>query len=237
MITQPLLGVDEISVSYGPVHAVRKVSIRVGVGEAVAIVGSNGAGKTSLMRAIAGLQGSHGGVKLDGVEIAGAPAHRRTRRGLALVPEGRLLFNSLTVLENLRVSAARGSRKETNDTLEEVVALFPNLGQRLSQQAGTLSGGEQQMVALGRALMCRPRLLMLDEPSLGLAPLIVDEFYRTLSRIKASNQAVLLVEQNAARAFKLVDRAYVMELGSVVLEGSATDLSHNEDVRRAYLGI
>jgi branched-chain amino acid transport system ATP-binding protein len=232
-----LLSVDRLSVSYGPVRAVREVSIRVDAGEAVAIVGNNGAGKTSLMRAIAGLQPSRGVVRLAGSTISGVPAHKRTRAALALVPEGRLLFNSLTVVENLRVSAAPGSRKQTNETLDEVLALFPRLAERRGQQAGTLSGGEQQMVALGRALMCRPKLLMLDEPSLGLAPLIVDEFYRTLARLKESNQAVLLVEQNAARAFDLVDRAYVMELGSLVLEGSAAELSNNEDVRRAYLGI
>jgi branched-chain amino acid transport system ATP-binding protein len=232
-----LLSVDGLTVAYGPVQAVRGVSIRVEAGEAVAIVGSNGAGKTSLMRAIAGLQPSRGVVRLGGTTISGIPAHKRNGAGLALVPEGRLLFNSLTVLENLKVSAAQGSRKQTNRTLEEVLSLFPRLGERINQQCGTLSGGEQQMVALGRALMCRPTLLMLDEPSLGLAPLIVDEFYRTLARLKESNQAVLLVEQNAARAFGLVDRAYVMELGAVVLEGSAAELSNNEEVRRAYLGI
>lgn len=237
MSTQPLLVVESLSVSYGPVQAVREVNIEVGTGGAVAIVGSNGAGKTSMMRAIAGLEPSRGRILLDGTDISGLPAHQRTKAGLALVPEGRLLFNSLTVLENLRVSAAAGSRKEADNTLEEVLSLFPKLAQRTSQRAGTLSGGEQQMVALGRALMCRPRLLMLDEPSLGLAPLIVDEFYKTLSRLKATNQAVLLVEQNAARAFKLANRAYVMELGRLVLEGPADELSHNEEVRRAYLGI
>jgi branched-chain amino acid transport system ATP-binding protein len=231
-----LLSVDRLSVSYGPVRAVREVSIRVDAGEAVAIVGNNGAGKTSLMRAIAGLQPSRGVVRLAGSTISGVPAHKRTRAALALVPEGRLLFNSLTVVENLLMGAYTRSGDFTKD-LDEVFELFPRLAERRNQAGGTMSGGEQQMVALGRALMCRPKLLMLDEPSLGLAPLIVDEFYRTLARLKESNQAVLLVEQNAARAFDLVDRAYVMELGSLVLEGSAAELSDNEDVRRAYLGI
>lgn len=237
MTTKLLLNVEGLSVSYGPVRAVREVSIQVGVGEAVAIVGSNGAGKTSLMRAIAGLLPAQGRIHLGDAEITTLPAHSRNRAGLALVPEGRLLFNSLTVLENLRVSAPPASRRHIAETLDEVLELFPKLRQRASQTAGTLSGGEQQMVALGRALMCKPQLLMLDEPSLGLAPLIVDEFYRTLSQLKATKQAVLLVEQNAARAFDLVDRAYVLELGQVALQGSAAELSDNEEVRRAYLGI
>jgi len=237
MTTNPLLNVENLSVSYGPVRAVRGVSIQVGVGEAVAIVGSNGAGKTSMMRAIAGLLPSQGRIQLGGREISSLPAHTRNRAGLALVPEGRLLFNSLTVVENLRVSAPPAARRQIAETMDEELELFPKLRQRANQTAGTLSGGAQQMVALGRALMCRPKLLMLDEPSLGLAPLIVDEFYRTLSTLKENKQAVLLVEQNAARAFDLVDRAYVLELGQVALQGSATELSDNEEVRRAYLGI
>lgn len=232
-----ILEVNALSVSYGPVRAVRGVSIHVAAGEVVAIVGSNGAGKTSFMRAVAGLLPADGEVRLNGVEVSKLPPHRRNRAGLALVPEGRLLFNSLTVVENLRVSAPPGPKRLADEAIDEVLELFPKLRQRSGQTAGTLSGGEQQMVALGRALMCRPQLLMLDEPSLGLAPLVVDEFYKTLAQLKENRQSVLLVEQNASRAFKLVDRAYVLELGAVALEGSAEDLSNNEDVRRAYLGI
>jgi branched-chain amino acid transport system ATP-binding protein len=227
------LALEDLHVSYGAVRAVSGVSLELQPGEVAAIVGANGAGKTSLLRSIAGMCRSSGGIFVDGQRFDGLPVHERARRGVALVPEGRLLFGELSVEENLRV-AARG---KADGDLNRVLSLFPRLADRRHQLAALLSGGEQQMVAIGRALMMRPRVLLMDEPSMGLAPMIVDEVFRTIGELRDAGQTILLVEQNALKAFGIAKRGYVLELGKIVLHGSAADLRGNDDVRKAYLGI
>jgi branched-chain amino acid transport system ATP-binding protein len=234
----PLLRVDTLEVGYGDVTAVRSVSLHVQTGEIVALIGSNGAGKTTTLRAISGLlRPRHGIIELDGVSIAGRSAAEIVARGIAHVPEGRQLFPTMTVLENLELGARTpDSRRRSAETLGRVFDLFPRLAERRPQLAGTLSGGEQQMTAIGRALMARPRLLMLDEPSLGLAPLVMTSIFDNLRRINADGTTVLLVEQNVLRALQLSHRGYVMENGVIVAEGPRDRLLADDGVRRAYLG-
>ncbi len=234
-----MLQVRSIEVRYGRVTAVHDVSLEVGPGRIVAVVGANGAGKSTTLRAIAGLNRvARGEILLDGAPIHALPAHRRVGLGLALVPEGRHLFPRHTVERNLELGAyTRRDADEIRRALERVYGIFPMLKERRSQLAGTLSGGEQQMVAIARGLMSSPRLLMLDEPSWGIAPRLVDTLFETLEAIHAQGVAVLLVEQNVQRALRLAQHAYVIQTGRVVLEGPGPELLGNEVVRRAYLGI
>lgn len=241
-----MLWVEDLTVRYGALEAARHVFLRLEEGEAVALIGPNGAGKTSVLRGILGLVWASGRVRVFGEEVAPRSPEALLERGLVLVPEGRALFPGLSVEDNLllggfaRLKRERGlaetARKHMED-LERVYALFPRLKERRGQLAGTLSGGEQQMLALGRALMSRPRILLLDEPSLGLAPLVVREIYRVLWELKRAGTTLLVVEQNVRMALSLADRAYVMEAGEVVLEGKAQDLLHDPKVVEAYLGI
>ncbi len=234
-----LLELRAVEVAYGDLPALRGVSLSVEAGETLSVVGANGAGKTTMLRAISGLMRPRAGqIFLDGARLDTLPSHAIVEHGVVQVPEGRKIFPSLTVLENLEmgsyISAARARRREG---LEQVFALFPRLEERRGQAAGTMSGGEQQMLAIGRALMARPRVLMLDEPSLGLAPIIVKEIFRIIGEINQLGTTVLLVEQNTRQALALSRRGYVLENGRVVLEGSGADLLGNEHVKRAYLGM
>jgi branched-chain amino acid transport system ATP-binding protein len=234
-----LLELRDVEVAYGDLPALRGVSVSVEAGETLSVVGANGAGKTAMLRAISGLMRPRvGQILLDGERLDSLPSHAIVGRGVVQVPEGRKIFPSLTVLENLElgsyVAAAKAQRREG---LEHVFTLFPRLKERERQAAGTMSGGEQQMLAIGRALMARPRLLMLDEPSLGLAPIIVKEIFRIIGEINRLGTTVLLVEQNTRQALALSRRGYVLENGRVVLEGSGAELLGNEHVKRAYLGM
>lgn len=234
-----MLEVRELVAGYGEVQVLRGVSLRVGRGEVVALVGSNGAGKTTTLRTISGLiRPAAGQVFFDGRRIDGLEPHQIVRLGVVQVPEGRKLFPSLTVLENLELGAyVPEARRYRAQSLELVFELFPVLAERRRQAAGTLSGGQQQMLVIGRALMARPKLLMLDEPSLGLAPNVVAEIFRKVGQIREAGTTVLLVEQNVRRALRVADRGYVLENGRIVLEGSGAELMANDHVRRAYLGI
>jgi branched-chain amino acid transport system ATP-binding protein len=234
-----LLELRGVEVAYGDLPALRGVSVSVEAGETLSVVGANGAGKTTMLRAISGLMRPRAGqILLDGERLDSLPSHAIVERGVVQVPEGRKIFPSLTVLENLElgsyVAAAKARRREG---LEHVFTLFPRLKERERQAAGTMSGGEQQMLAIGRALMARPRVLMLDEPSLGLAPLIVKEIFRIIGEINRLGTTVLLVEQNTRQALALSRRGYVLENGCVVLEGTGAELLGNEHVKRAYLGM
>ncbi len=234
-----MLACDDLAVSYGPVAALRGVSLTVGRGECVALLGANGAGKTTLLRALSGLVRMRGGtVRLDGQTIDALAPDRRARLGLAHVPERRRIFPGLTVRENLTVATAgwRRAGQSVSAELDRVVALFPRLGERQRQYGWTLSGGEQQMLAVGRALMARPRVLLLDEPSLGLAPLIAEEVYARLDDIRRDGMTMLLVEQNTALALAVAGRGYVLEQGRIVLEDAAAALTDDPRVREAYLG-
>ena len=236
-----MLRVRNLDVSYGPVAALRRVSLHVNPGEIATIIGANGAGKSTLLRSIAGLTPARGGeVLFRGSPVLGLRTERIVAMGCSLVPEGRQVFATLPVRENLLIGGSvrvrRGLRREVDGDLERVYRLFPRLQERERQLAGTLSGGEQQMLAIGRALMARPSLVMLDEPSMGLAPLVVKDILLTVERIAAGGTTVLLVEQNARSALKVARRGYVLENGRVVLEGTSEALLENRDVQRAYLG-
>lgn len=233
-----LLEAVDLEIAYGAVQVVWGVSLRVPEGAVVALIGSNGAGKTTTLRALAGvLPLKAGRVRLAGEDITRLPAHQRVARGLVLVPEGRQLWPRMTVEENLILGAYTPARRQrVGQHLERVYALFPRLKERRHQLAGTLSGGEQQMCAIGRGLMAEPRVLMLDEPSLGLAPKLVDEIFRFVREIAAQGVTILLVEQNVYHTLQVADYAYVLETGRLVLEGPAQELRENEHVRRAYLG-
>jgi branched-chain amino acid transport system ATP-binding protein len=234
-----VLQVRSIAVRYGRVPAVHDVSLAVGASQIVAVVGANGAGKSTTLRAIAGLNRLAGGeILLDGKPVHGLPAHRRVRLGLALVPEGRHLFPKLSVERNLELGAyTRGDRREVAESLGRIYETFPVLKERRAQLAGTLSGGEQQMVAIGRGLMSRPRLLMLDEPSWGIAPRLVDRIFETVALVRAQGVSVLLVEQNVQRALAVAEHAYVVQTGRTVAAGTGAELLGSELVRRAYLGL
>jgi len=233
-----LLSVSRLSVAYGGIQAVRELSLEVAPGEMVCLIGANGAGKTTTLKALSGLLAPHGGsVHFDGQSITRLPAHEIARRGLSLVPEGRGVFPRMSVAENLTMGAyARNDRAAIARDLDQVYALLPRLTERRAQMAGLLSGGEQQMLALGRAMMARPRLLLLDEPSMGLAPLMVQAVFDIVRRIAADGVAVLLIEQNAHLALKTCARGYVLENGVVTLSGAAADLAADPAVRQAYLG-
>jgi branched-chain amino acid transport system ATP-binding protein len=234
-----LLELEGVEVAYGDLPALRGISLGVEEGETLSVVGANGAGKTTMLRAISGLLRPRAGrILLDGARLDSMPSHAIVARGVVQVPEGRKIFPGLTVKENLElgsyVAAARAQRRQS---LERVLGLFPRLAERQRQAAGTMSGGEQQMLAIGRALMARPRLLMLDEPSLGLAPIVVQEIFRIIAEINRLGTTVLLVEQNTRQALGLSRRGYVLENGRIALEGSGAELLDNEHVRRAYLGL
>jgi branched-chain amino acid transport system ATP-binding protein len=231
-----LLQVADVHVAYGKVEAVRSVSLTVGDNEIVTIVGANGAGKTTLMNAIMGVLPLKGRVAFAGEDVARLEIEDRVAAGLSLVPEHRELFSTMNVQDNLELGAFRVARAKTAAAFEKVYALFPRLKERRRQLAGTLSGGEQQMLAMGRAMMGEPKLLMLDEPSLGLAPIIVADIFRTVTELRASGVSVLLVEQNAQAALRIADRAYVMELGEFVLSGKAADIAADPRVAASYLG-
>jgi len=233
-----LLEVRNLVVAYGGIKAVRGISLEVKAGELVCLIGANGAGKTTTLKALCGLLPvAHGSVHYDGKPITSHPTHEIVRRGIALVPEGRGVFSRLTLAENLEMGAyARRDRAAIKQDLEQVYGLFPRLHERRAQQAGTLSGGEQQMLVMGRALMSRPRLLLLDEPSMGLAPLMVQKIFETIRTISAQGVTILLVEQNAKLALEAAHRGYVMESGEVVLSDEAQALLTNPQVRQAYLG-
>jgi branched-chain amino acid transport system ATP-binding protein len=232
-----VLKVESLDVAYGEIQALRGVALEVGRGEIVTILGNNGAGKTTTLKTISGLlHPTAGMITLEDEPLVGVPAHAIVARGVAHVPEGRRIFNRLTVRENLTMGAYLRSDAGIAADLDRVFALFPRLAERLTQVAGTLSGGEQQMLAIGRALMANPRLLLLDEPSMGLAPVLVEQIFDTISDINRGGMTILLVEQNAAMALSIAHRGYVLETGSIALEGTAAQLSDNADVRRAYLG-
>jgi branched-chain amino acid transport system ATP-binding protein len=234
-----MLECADLDVYYGDLQALWSVSLEVQAGEIVALIGPNGAGKTTLMRTLAGLlYPARGTIVLDGQRVEREPGHRRVELGLALVPEGRRLFGSMSVLENLELGAYPGrARRERQAALDWVYSIFPVLAERRHQLAGTLSGGQQQMVAIARALMSRPRLLLLDEPSLGLAPVIVENIFQVIRQINREGVTVVLVEQNARAALRLANRAYVIENGRVVRHDRAEALLHDDHVRQAYLGI
>ena len=234
-----LLELRDVDVAYGDLPALRGVSVSVEAGETLSVVGANGAGKTTMLRAISGLLPPRAGqILLDGVRLDRLPSHAIVERGVVQVPEGRKIFPSLTVLENLEMgSYIYAAKARRRDGLEQVFGLFPRLQERRRQAAGTMSGGEQQMLAIGRALMARPRVLMLDEPSLGLAPIVVKEIFRVIGEINRLGTTVLLVEQNTRQALALSRRGYVLENGRVVLEGSGAELLGNAHVKRAYLGM
>ncbi|MDQ6620008.1 MAG: ABC transporter ATP-binding protein [Pseudomonadota bacterium] len=234
-----MLEARDLRVDYGAAPALWNASITIAAGELVCVLGPNGAGKTTLINALAGLHRvRHGHIILDGRDIAREPPHRFCARGIALVPEGRRLFASMTVRENLDIgSYLPGPRKERARSLERVCALFPAVRDKLDSMAGSLSGGQQQMVAIGRALMARPRLLLLDEPSLGLSPALVTVLFRAISEVNAAGTAVLLVEQNVAMALDVAHRAYLLEEGHVIAEGTATSIMERPELRRAYLGF
>jgi branched-chain amino acid transport system ATP-binding protein len=237
-----MLEVRELQVSYGPAPALWGVSFSLRLRELLCVVGPNGAGKTTLINTLAGVlratSGSGGRIEFEGRDITALPPHRFCEAGIAIVPEGRRLFGSMSVLENLEIGSLMPAAKAKRaQSLESVLALFPALKVKLAQAAGELSGGQQQMVAIGRALMACPRLLLLDEPSLGLSPLIVSEMFNAIRRVNAEGTAVLLVEQNVSMALRVADRAYVLEQGRMVAEGTPDELMQRDEIRRAYLGV
>ena len=232
------LDIHDLKVSYGGIHALRGVDLHVAQGELVALIGSNGAGKTTTLKTLAGLlQPAGGQIHYDGRSLKNFATHQRAAMGIALVPEGRGVFAHMTVAENLLMGAySRNDKSEISTDLDRMYVLFPRLAERKYQLAGTLSGGEQQMVAMARALMSRPRLLMLDEPSMGLAPLMVQKIFETIRDIAAQGMSILLVEQNARLALQVAQRGYVMESGVITLTGAASELLGSDAVQRAYLG-
>lgn len=232
-----MLIVNGINVYYGAIHALKDISIEVQRGEIVSIIGSNGAGKSTLLRTISGLlKPRTGSITYKDKEIQGMPANQIVRLGISHSPEGRRIFTNMTVHENLLIGATTRKDHEINQDIEKVMVRFPRLKERIKQNSGTMSGGEQQMLAIGRALMARPELLLLDEPSLGLAPNLVTEIFNIITDINASGTTVLVVEQNAHRALQIANRAYVLETGSLVLSGTGEELLASDKVREAYLG-
>ena len=234
-----MLEVEDLHVYYGAIHALKGISLKVPKGAIITLIGANGAGKTTTLTTIAGLVKARSGrIKFMGEDITNKPPHVVTQMGIAMVPEGRRIFPNLTVYENLMMGAyTRKDREEIQEDLEWVFQLFPRLKERLTQLGGTLSGGEQQMLAISRALMSRPKLLMMDEPSLGLAPLLVMEVFDVIKKINVEGTTILLVEQNAMGALKTAHYGYVLETGKIVLEGPTDELLQNEEVKKAYLGV
>lgn len=234
----PLLAVNDIHTYYGHIYALKGISITVEKGEVVTLIGANGAGKTTTLKTISGLlHPRQGTVDLEGERISGLPAHTIVSKGIGQSPEGRQIFTRLTVQENLEMGAySRKDKDGIAKDMDHVFHLFPRLAERRSQAGGTLSGGEQQMLAMGRALMTRPRILLLDEPSMGLAPVLVDTIFDIIKTLNSEGVTILLVEQNAARALSVANRGYVLETGRIILQGDAKELAENEEVRKAYLG-
>lgn len=235
-----MLEINNLHVYYGGIHALHGISLRVPDGKIVTLLGANGAGKSSTLRTIAGIvKPGDGSITFDGQNLLGLKSFEVLRRGIALVPEGRRVFVNLTVRENLILGAyTRNDKTEINQTMDEIFSIFPRLQERISQPAGTLSGGEQQMLALGRALMSQPKLLMIDEPSLGLAPVLSQGVLKKLKEInQIKGQTILLIEQNARAAMSIADYAYILETGKIVLEGDAESLARDDQVRKSYLGV
>tara|TARA_B100001063_G_scaffold141758_1_gene132446 strand:+ start:107 stop:808 length:702 start_codon:yes stop_codon:yes gene_type:complete len=232
-----MLSINNVNTHYGPIQALHDVSVEVKQGEIVTLIGANGAGKTTLMMTICGdPQATSGTITFDGEQISGIPTNKIMQKGLAIVPEGRRVFGGMTVEENLSMGGYFREKAEAAQTIEHVLELFPRLRERYSQRAGTMSGGEQQMLAIGRAMMSKPRMILLDEPSLGLAPIIIQQIFDIIQKLRDEGVTIFLVEQNANQALRIADRGYVLEHGHVVLEGSGADLLVNEDVQKAYLG-
>lgn len=233
-----MLEVAGLCAGYGDTQILHGIDISVGAGEVIALLGPNGAGKSTLNKVLSGIiPRSAGGIVFDGTDLGGAAADEIVALGLIHVPEGRRVFPNLSVLENLELGSYRRGRESRAQNIERVCSIFPRLRQRLSQSAGTLSGGEQQMLAIGRGLMAEPKLLILDEPSLGLSPLLVEELFSLIKSINEEGLAILLVEQNVARSLEIAGRAYVMEQGRISLAGTAAELAENSDVKRSYLGM
>ena len=233
-----MLKVTDLQVYYGVIQAIKGISFEVNEGEVIALIGANGAGKTTILHTITGLVEAKGGtVDFEGANITKMPGHKIVTLGMAHVPEGRRVFAELTVLENLKLGAyTRKDKNEIEASLQTVYKRFPRLEERKNQLAGTLSGGEQQMLAMGRALMSRPKIILMDEPSMGLSPIFVNEIFDIIKEVSAGGTTVLLVEQNAKKALSIADRAYVLETGKIVLEGDAKELMNDESVKKAYLG-
>jgi len=232
-----MLEVNGLNVYYGLIHALHDVSFEVNEGEIVALIGANGAGKTTILHTVSGLlTAKSGSVVFEGKDITKKPGHSIVKLGMGHVPEGRRVFPGLTVAENLRMGAFTRPKGEIAASLEEVYEWFPRLEERKNQPAGTLSGGEQQMLAMGRAMMSKPRILLLDEPSMGLSPLFVGEVFKIIEKVSAAGTTVLLVEQNAKKALSIADRAYVLETGNIIKEGIASDLLNDDAIKKAYLG-
>jgi branched-chain amino acid transport system ATP-binding protein len=233
-----LLALDDLHVYYGAIHALRGVSLQVEAGKIVTLIGANGAGKSTTLNTVSGLhRPRRGTVHLEDEDLTAVPPHEIVLRGVIQVPEGRRVFGRLTVLENLEMGAfTRTDRRDIEDGMERAFALFPRLKERRAQVAGTLSGGEQQMLAIGRALMARPRLLLMDEPSMGLAPILVEQIFEAIQDINRQGTTILLVEQNAYMALNIAHRGYVLQTGNIVLSGPASELQANAEVKRAYLG-
>ena len=232
------LSVNNLQVHYGMIQAIKDVSFEVNEGEVIALIGANGAGKTTILHTVSGLlQPTKGSVMFEGQDITKVPAHKIVSLGMAHVPEGRRVFAQLTVLENLKLGAyTRKDKNEMEETLQMIYKRFPRLEERKNQIAGTLSGGEQQMLAMGRALMSHPKIILMDEPSMGLSPIFVEEVFKIIRDISAEGVTVLLVEQNAKKALNIADRAYVLETGNIILQGDAKKLMNDESVKKAYLG-
>lgn len=233
-----MLEVRDLQVYYGMIHAIKGISFDVNQGEVIALIGANGAGKTTTLHTITGLLApKSGSVLFEGKDITKVPAHKIVSMGMAHVPEGRRVFAELSVYENLKMGAyTRKDKKEIEESLANVYKRFPRLEERKNQMAGTLSGGEQQMLAMGRALMSKPKIILMDEPSMGLSPIFVNEIFDIIKSVSASGTTVLLVEQNAKKALSIADRSYVLETGKIVLSGKASDLLNNDSIKKAYLG-
>ena len=233
-----MLKINNLDIFYGGIHALKNINLEVKQGEIVTLIGANGAGKTSTLRAISSLEKpKNGEILFNGENITGVAPHKLVAKGLSHVPEGRKIFANLSVMENLELGAyLRKDKKSVQEDYEMVFEKFPRLKERIKQNAGTLSGGEQQMLAIGRALMNRPKMLLLDEPSMGLAPLVVNDIFDTIVEINKAGTTILLVEQNANKALSIADRAYVLETGRITLQGTADELLHDDKVRAAYLG-
>ncbi len=232
-----MLKITDLNVYYGSIHAVKGISFEVEEGEIVTLIGANGAGKSTTLNTVAGLlKPRSGNIEFEGQSLVGVPAHKMVSRGIALCPEGRRIFQDMTVRENLEMGAFTRSDSESLETRKRVYERFPRLKERRTQAGGTLSGGEQQMLAMGRALMSKPKLIMLDEPSMGLAPILVQEIFDIIKELNAQGTTILLVEQNASMALSIAHRAYVLETGRVSMSGDANDLLHDKRVQQAYLG-
>ena len=233
-----MLEIKDLEVYYGMIQAIKGISFEVNQGEVIALIGANGAGKTTTLQTITGmLQAKAGSIIFEGKDITRVPGHKIVAMGMAHVPEGRRVFSNLTVYENLKLGAfTKKNKKEIEETLGRVYQSFPRLQERRNQSAGTLSGGEQQMLAMGRALMSKPRIILMDEPSMGLSPIFVEEIFSIIRQISAEGTTVLLVEQNAKKALSIADRAYVLETGTIALSGPAQELMNNESIKKAYLG-